>query len=113
MFIRYHSLLIMCFLLLFAGCQSQPQRKSLGADAQASALFDEIFDEWVVRSPTFQAWLGIKTDYGNWDDLSEEHAAQSLVLHNQQLERLRDIDLKDLSDDVALSYRLLEVKWTP
>jgi uncharacterized protein (DUF885 family) len=77
-------------------------------DEQANALFETFFDEWLARSPTFQTWLGIKDDYDKWDDLSEEHAKAGLELNKQQLERLRALDKSALSDEVQLSYELME-----
>jgi len=45
------------------------------ASEQANALFDTLFKEGVNRDPVRQTYLGIKTDYDKWNDLSESNAA--------------------------------------
>lgn len=100
--------------MLFAGCahQETPEpsasQASASEDLAANALYEEIFEEWLARSPTFQTWLGIKTDYDKWDNLSEAYRAETHALYKNQLERLRTIDRNELSAEVALSYRLME-----
>jgi len=47
---------------------------------RANALFDAFFDMAVDRSPGFQTQLGIKKDYGKWDDGSDERAHEDLEL---------------------------------
>ncbi len=101
-------------VMLFAGCAHRENTEATTApaserqDQYAKALYEEIFQEWLARSPTFQTWLGIKTDYDQWDNLSEAYRADTHALYKDQLERLRAIDQSALSDDVALSYRLME-----
>ncbi len=110
--IKRLGLVALCLAsMLFAGC-SQPQKPAESIKAEqddaANALYEEIFQEWLARSPTFQTWLGIKTDYDKWDNLSESFGAETHALLKKQLERLRDIDRSALSEEVALSYRLME-----
>ena len=57
-----------------------------------AAFFEEIFERNVSQQPEFQARLGRKTsDYGRWNDYSEDHA----ILRNQQAEQ----DLQRLHDE--------------
>ena len=54
---------------------------SADAEAQSAALnafFEEVFDEEVARSPMTQTYLGIKTDYDKWDDVSPERAMEDM-----------------------------------
>ncbi|AFU98828.1 DUF885 domain-containing protein [Simiduia agarivorans] len=87
---------------------------SLGAladtteDAKAEALFEAVFNENLDRSPVFQTYLGMKTNYDQWDDLSPEHEREGYAQTRDHLTRLQAIDKSKLSADVALSYRLLE-----
>lgn len=55
---------------------------------KANKLFDEIFMEGVNRSPIFQTYLGIKTDYDKWNDLSEANAEKELNFTKSNLERI-------------------------
>ncbi|MBB3169375.1 DUF885 domain-containing protein [Simiduia aestuariiviva] len=77
-------------------------------DAKAEALFETIFNEGVERSPIYQTYLGMKTNYDQWDDLSPAHEQEGLALTRDQLKRLRALDKSKLSADNALSYRLME-----
>lgn len=102
-------------VLLIAACAKEESTNSAASsevvvspDEQANALFETFFDEWLARSPTFQTWLGIKDDYDKWDDLSEAHAEAGQELYQQQLQRLLELDKSALSDEVKLSYELME-----
>jgi uncharacterized protein (DUF885 family) len=93
-------------LLLSVAAQAAPDAPS--EDAKAEALFETIFNESVDRSPIYQTYLGMKTNYDKWDDLSPEHEQEGYALSRDQLARLRTLDKSQLSADVALSYRLME-----
>jgi len=102
----------LCAMTLLLGA-CDPGREPAGSqnpDEIANALFETIFQEWLARSPTFQTHLGIKDDYDQWDNLSESYRAETHALHKNQLKRLRTIDEDALSEEVALSYRLMEEK---
>lgn len=86
-----------------AAAESQPS-----ADEQAEALFEEIFEQAIARSPEFQTYLGRKTNLDQWDDLSEAFDQESLQLAKQNLQKLNAIDPTNLSDATHLSYRLMK-----
>ncbi|BFM12929.1 DUF885 domain-containing protein [Simiduia litorea] len=77
-------------------------------DEKAETLFETVFNEGLDRSPVFQTYLGMKTNYDQWDDLSPKFEKEGFALTKQQLARLQAIDSSKLSPDNALSYRLLE-----
>lgn len=77
-------------------------------DEKAEALFETVFSEGLDRSPVFQTYLGMKTNYDKWDDLSPKFEQEGFALTKDQLARLQAIDSSKLSADNALSYRLLE-----
>ena len=75
--------------------------------AKANAFFDRVYDEAVDRSPETQTQLGIRKDYGKWDDESEAHQAEDFALMAQHLAELkRDINYAALNHQTQLSYRL-------
>ncbi|ABC28004.1 uncharacterized protein conserved in bacteria [Hahella chejuensis KCTC 2396] len=78
------------------------------SDQQAEALFDRIFKGWVSRSPTFQSYLGIKTDYDKWDDMSEAFSEESLRIAKADLQDLLALDASRLSASNQLSYQLMQ-----
>ncbi|MFT6920580.1 MAG: hypothetical protein ACJA2G_003232, partial [Cognaticolwellia sp.] len=82
------------------------------ASQAANELFDTIFMEGVTRNPVRQTYLGIKTDYDKWQDLSEENSAQELEFAKQALQRIQVIDINNVDKQTQLSYQLLSQKLT-
>lgn len=75
---------------------------------KANQLFDAIFDEGVARSPLMQTYLGIKKDYGKWDDISEANAAKELDFSKQSLQRIQSLDSAKLDPQTLISYNLFK-----
>ena len=80
------------------------------ASKAANELFDKIFMEGVNRNPVRQTYLGIKTDYDKWQNLSEENSAKELAFAKQALKRIQVIDTNTLDKQTKLSYQLLSQK---
>lgn len=75
--------------------------------AKANAFFERAFDVMLSRSPQYMAELGIKKDTDKWDDLSEQHALEDLVLTVRQLDELkRTINFEALDAQARVSYRM-------
>jgi uncharacterized protein (DUF885 family) len=75
--------------------------------AKANAFFERVFDESVARSPMTMTQLGLKRDYGKWDDFSEQKALEDLQLTVQQLGELkRTINFEALDEQTKVSYRM-------
>ncbi|MBB1428287.1 DUF885 domain-containing protein [Shewanella sp. SG44-2] len=75
---------------------------------KANALFEVIFMENVMANPVNQTYLGIKQDYGKWNNLSDAAADADLARSKQQLTRLTSLDANKLNEQAALSYELLK-----
>lgn len=80
--------------------------KATSASEQANALFDTIFKEGVNRDPVRQTYLGIKTDYDKWNDLSESNAANELAIAKENLVRIQAIDATTLDVQTKISLNL-------
>ncbi|GHF91091.1 hypothetical protein GCM10017161_18580 [Thalassotalea marina] len=107
--------------LLFTACsstsntQSNAERQAqttvtqssvVEASKQANAFFDEIYKAGVMRNPVFQTYLGIKTDYDKWNDLSEENTAKELAISKANLAKLKAIDPNTLDAQTRISRTL-------
>ena len=79
---------------------------ALSESDKANKLFDDIFNESVMRSPMTQTYLGIKKDYDKWDDYSEESSAKELAITKQNLTRIKAIDTSKLDSQTTISYQL-------
>jgi len=78
--------------------------------AKANQLFEEIFNASVKRSPMMQTYLGMKTHYDQWDDLSEEHLIKELEIAKQDLAKVKALQPQKLNKQTLLSYQLMVQK---
>ena len=97
-------------LFMFTGIinSTQAQNNAVDESTKANQLFDEIFEESISRSPEFLTRLGRTEGMGQWDDLSEEFAKETLQMQQQQLLRIQDLNYDKLDEPSALSYDLLK-----
>ncbi len=76
---------------------------------KANDFFEDAFQTSLDRSPLQQSYLGIKKDYGKWDDLSDEKAQEDLEITKSQLQYLKDsINPEALDKQAAISYQLFK-----
>lgn len=79
--------------------------------AQLNNFLEEEFQKDLEESPMLQTRLGIKTDYGSWDDFSHLKYAEDLKNAKRRLEYLKDeINPEALEGQAALSYKLYRQK---
>lgn len=104
-----------CIVLM--GCGDHKEKSSEKTSGQeqikaesdkANAFFDRVFDREVDRDPVKAALLGIKSNYDQWTDLSEEHAQKEVEISKANLDSLKLIDFNALDEQTKISYRLFE-----
>jgi uncharacterized protein (DUF885 family) len=81
--------------------------KVVAESEKANAFFERIYNEKVDRFPEWQTYLGIKKDYGEWNNDSDEIELRELEFTKENVEWLKssiDYDLLDLQ--TKISYRL-------
>jgi len=76
------------------------------ASKSANALFDTLFQQGVERNPVRQTYLGIKTDYDKWNDISEANLAKELEIAKQNLALINAIDVNKLDTQTKISHQL-------
>jgi uncharacterized protein (DUF885 family) len=103
----FKSQSLLAFLLLSL-CLLSVQAYAQDADAQARELFEQLFEEQVAQSPMYQTYLGRKTQYDQWDDISPAQDRRAQQLRLDQLARLQKLDEQRLSPETQLSYHLFE-----
>ncbi|HEX8516944.1 MAG TPA: DUF885 domain-containing protein [Bacteroidia bacterium] len=104
--------------LLFIACGNDKEHSSGGKtlsdqqikkeSSKANAFFDRVFDREVERDPVKAALLGIKKNYGEWTDQSEEHARKEIEIAKANLDSLKQFDINALDEQTKISYRLFE-----
>ncbi|MBB3061818.1 DUF885 domain-containing protein [Microbulbifer rhizosphaerae] len=84
---------------------TQPNAEAI---ARTNQMFEDFFQEHLDRSPEFKTFLGIKEDYGKWDDLSPKFEAETNDINKRQLAELNKLDPAELDDATRLSLSLLK-----
>ncbi|MFL5762417.1 MAG: DUF885 domain-containing protein [Bacteroidia bacterium] len=108
----YQSVLGAALLLSACGGDKTASSGKASADEiaaeskKANAFFDRVFDGKIDRDPMQQSLLGIKKDYGKWQDISEANAEKELAITKQALDSLKQIDSTKLDEQTLISYRL-------
>ena len=76
---------------------------------RANEFFDKCWDETLARHPVDESFYGIKTQYDQLEDLSDEKAAADHAVWQKQLATLKRDFKPDLLDPQAqMSYKLFE-----
>lgn len=105
-----------CSLLIACGGDKEKtaENKTYSAEeikaesAKANAFFDRVFDREVDRDPVRAALLGIKKDYDQWTDMSEEHSQKEMEIVKANLDSLKQFNPDALDEQTKISYRLFE-----
>lgn len=113
---RIQSVIVFLSIVLFYNsCKNQEeaqytQAEITEASASLNAWFDTKFDEDVAESPQWQTSLGIKTNYGKWDDISSDQMAEDLKQAKARLDYLEsEVDLAALDSVTQVSYKLYKL----
>ncbi|MAL09243.1 MAG: DUF885 domain-containing protein [Maricaulis sp.] len=76
---------------------------------QINAWFEDSFEAGVARSPIAQTFLGRKTSYGEWDNVTPEFAEESYRLSQADYDYMTTtFDPAALPESAQLSYDLFE-----
>ena len=110
-----HSAAALALASLVAGPAVAQQAAAPVADAaqtetaRFNAFLQQVWDAEIDAHPTRQTLMGIKKDYGKWDDPSE---AAEIARHQRGLKALADMkanfDFNKLTPDAQMSWRIFE-----
>ncbi len=109
------NLCLATFFLFKCTTPNNPEQASAEAIAmesqKANTFFEKAFERDTDRKPELQARLGIKKDYGLWNDVSDNFAQEGLKIAEDNLKFLKDsINFNLLDKDTKLSYKIFEKK---
>lgn len=107
--------------LWLAGCQKAPEtgntnpapakqeQASQSQSEQLAAFFDESFQTTLKQSPEYQSYLGIKWDYGSWDEQTDAAADKFFTRLKSELNTLSQFDDNALNTQEKLSKLIFEI----
>ncbi len=101
------------FTLIFIGCKEEHTVTTFSpeeiatASSELNSWFQKQWDEEISYSPMTQTYLGKKTDYDKWDDLSKTAEENALQRSKKRLSYLKDsVNVTALNSATQLSYKL-------
>ena len=88
-----------------------PSAEEIAAEsARLNDWFEQKFAETVARSPITQTYLGIKDNYGEWDDVSDANALKELEIQRADIAEMEASFDPDLLDHQAkISWRIAKM----
>lgn len=114
---------LLCIFFLIAGitsCENGKEAKEEKTYTEAEVAehskrlnnwFQEQFKQDLADSPMTQTYIGDKTDYDKWDDISNEGDEKRLQKSKDRLKWITEnIDVAGLNNSTALSYKLYKQK---
>ena len=111
--------LLFTAILAVSACQLNTQPPSVSEPVfttqfkqDQQQLANEIIDEYsqwqISSSPMLQAYRGLKTNYGQWDDISDGYQLEQLNQEKEFLAKISTLTLPALEQQTALSIALLK-----
>ena len=73
-----------------------------------ATFFQQSFDDDVASSPIWQSYLGIKDDYGKWDDMSDASTQSEIDTITKRLTQAKLFDTSQLSSQEQLSLEIFQ-----
>lgn len=105
--IRYASVALFGLVGLCSALALGESPEVVAESKKANDFFERVYNEKVDRYPEWQTYLGIKKDYGNWNDDSDEFELRELAITKENMEWLKsEIDYELLDEQTKISYRL-------
>lgn len=101
---------ILPFFLVFliGACATYTPQQKEENTKKLNAFFERVFNENVQRYPTWQTYIGLKTNYDKLNNNTEAFDKESLEIAKKNLEELREFDYDALTEQGQLSYKLFE-----
>lgn len=69
-----------------------------------STFFEEKFKEDLENSPLYQSYLGLKWNYGEWDDISDAETEAQVQRMKERVATLKSFDVTQLNEQEQLSH---------
>lgn len=98
---------IILLSLLLASCAHKYTQKQVKEEsAKVNKFFEEVFNENLMRNPTWQTYVGLKSNYGKLGDETEAFEKESIELLKKNLKKIKSFDYDALDAQTKISYDL-------
>jgi uncharacterized protein (DUF885 family) len=89
--------------------QSFTTQEIAAESKKVNDFFERSFKAMLDRSPEFSTYLGIKKNYGEWNDYSDDKAKKEFEITKAELDSLRkNYNYQALDPQTQVSYRMFE-----
>ncbi len=104
------AIVLWVFFSFFTACthRSQSEDAILQESTKLNRFFDKVFEAQVERYPTWQTYLGRKTNYGLLDNETEAYGQEEHEINIQTLKELKEFKFESLNEDAQTSYRIFK-----
>ncbi|MCY7295873.1 DUF885 domain-containing protein [Alteromonas sp. a30] len=89
--------------------QTMQQKAAATESERLAQFFEDSFQTSLKESPMYQSYLGLKWDYGSWDEVTDAQTQKGIDRLKQELEALAKFDESQLSEQEKLSKLIFEV----
>jgi len=97
---------LMLVSVIFYSCTSNVDEKEV---KKARQFFESVFQDQVIDSPEFQASLGYKSNYDQWDDITWQKSRDRAKRAADDLKFMKkNINFDKIDEDTKISYKLME-----
>ena len=92
--------------VVFFSCTSNVDEAEV---KKARQFFESVFQDQVLDSPEFQASLGYKSNYDQWDDITWQKSRERAKRAADDLKFMKkNINFDKIDEDTKISYKLME-----
>jgi len=106
------TLLLGFIILLFVGACNNPNGQEGEASSETdkfNAFVDQVYEDWLSRHPMSQTRQGIRENYDQWGDISDENRLAEIQITKDNLKQLKEtIDYEKLDPQAKVSYKIFE-----
>ena len=100
--------LIFILTITHYSCANNQDINIVNEGKKLNQFFENEFEKSVARYPTWQTYLGRKTNYGKLDNQTLEYAKEDYRSSKQSLIKLKSFNYESLSDADKISYQIYE-----
>ncbi len=102
---KAQSLLMLVIVSFLFSCAHNYTEKEVKEEtAKLNQFFEEVFNEGMQRYPTWQTYVGLKTNYDKLNNETEAYQEEGMKLLKKNLEKIKNFNYDALDAQAKISY---------